>query len=96
MILNIVQKKIKKRSGFPYSRHYSVLSLDPKVGLLRTMAKRKKICLLIDEGGDPMFYGNRGKLLVGQEDYQPYLIIGMVEPKVGEIFTRQLRNSSIR
>ena len=35
--------------------------------------------LFIDESGDPVFYGNRKKLLVGTEGFQPYLIIGMVE-----------------
>ena len=34
---------------------------------------------LIDESGDPDFYGNRKKLLVGTEGFQPYLIIGMIE-----------------
>src|SRR5690606_36255726 len=33
----------------------------------------------IDESGDPVFYGNRKKLLVGVEGFQPYLIIGMIE-----------------
>ena len=33
----------------------------------------------IDESGDPTFYGNRKKLLVGTEGFQPYLIIGMIE-----------------
>lgn len=35
--------------------------------------------LFIDESGDPVFYGNRKKLLVGTEGFQPYLIIGMIE-----------------
>ena len=35
--------------------------------------------LFIDESGDPAFYGNRKKLLVGTEGFQPYLIIGMIE-----------------
>ena len=39
---------------------------------------RKKY-LFIDESGDPAFYGNRKKLLVGAEGFQPYLIVGMVE-----------------
>lgn len=38
-----------------------------------------KIYLFIDESGDPVFYGNRKKLLVGTEGFQPYLIIGMIE-----------------
>ncbi len=38
-----------------------------------------KIYLFIDESGDPTFYGNRKKLLVGIEGFQPYLIIGMIE-----------------
>jgi len=35
--------------------------------------------LFIDESGDPVFYGNRKKLLVGTEGFQPYLIMGMIE-----------------
>jgi len=35
--------------------------------------------LLIDESGDPDFYGSRKKLLVGTPGFQPYLIIGMIE-----------------
>jgi hypothetical protein len=35
--------------------------------------------LFIDESGDPVFYGNRKKLLIGTEGFQPYLIIGMIE-----------------
>ena len=35
--------------------------------------------LFIDESGDPVFYGNRKRLLVGTEGFQPYLIVGMVE-----------------
>lgn len=35
--------------------------------------------LFIDESGDPVFFGNRKKLLVGTEGFQPYLIIGMIE-----------------
>lgn len=35
--------------------------------------------LFIDESGDPFFYGNRKKLLVGSDGFQPYLIIGMIE-----------------
>lgn len=38
-----------------------------------------KTYLFIDESGDPAFYGNRKKLLVGTEGFQPYLIIGMIE-----------------
>lgn len=38
-----------------------------------------KSYLFIDESGDPAFYGNRKKLLVGTQGYQPYLIIGMIE-----------------
>ena len=38
-----------------------------------------KTYLFIDESGDPGFYGNRKKLLVGAEGFQPYLIIGMIE-----------------
>ena len=35
--------------------------------------------LFIDESGDPVFFGNRKKLLVGTEGFQPYLIIGLIE-----------------
>lgn len=38
-----------------------------------------KVYLFIDESGDPVFYGNRKKLLVGTTGFQPYLIIGMIE-----------------
>ena len=38
-----------------------------------------KTYLFIDESGDPVFQGNRKKLLVGTEGYQPFLIIGMIE-----------------
>jgi Protein of unknown function (DUF3800) len=38
-----------------------------------------KTYLFIDESGDPVFYGNRKKLLVGTEGFQSYLIIGMIE-----------------
>lgn len=40
---------------------------------------KRKTYLFIDESGDPTFYGNRKKLLVGTEGFQPYLIIGMIE-----------------
>lgn len=46
------------------------------------MSERKDILkayLFIDESGDPVFYGNRKKLLVGSGGFQPYLIIGMIE-----------------
>lgn len=33
----------------------------------------------IDESGDPDFFGNRKKILIGTEGFQPYLIIGMIE-----------------
>jgi hypothetical protein len=39
----------------------------------------QKRYLFIDESGDPVFYGNRKKLLVGAQGFQPYLIIGMIE-----------------
>lgn len=38
-----------------------------------------KTYLFIDESGDPIFYGNRKKLLAGTVGFQPYLIIGMIE-----------------
>jgi len=34
--------------------------------------------IFIDESGDPDFYGKRKKLLVGQEGYQPILIVGLI------------------
>jgi hypothetical protein len=40
---------------------------------------QNKIYLFIDESGDPAFYGNRKKLLVGTEGFQSHLIIGMIE-----------------
>jgi len=40
---------------------------------------QKKKYLFIDESGDPFFFGNRKKLLVGTEGFQPYLIIGVIE-----------------
>ena len=45
------------------------------------MSAPNKTYLFIDESGDPVFYGNRKKLLVGAEGFQPYLIIGMIETK---------------
>lgn len=41
--------------------------------------KELKKYYFIDESGDPHFYGNRKKLLVGTAGFQPYLIIGMIE-----------------
>jgi len=38
-----------------------------------------KSYIFIDESGDPVFYGNRKKLLLGEEGFQPYLIIGLIE-----------------
>ncbi len=38
-----------------------------------------KSYLLIDESGDPFFFANRNKLLIGTEGFQPYLIIGLVQ-----------------
>src|ERR1700722_5581397 len=46
-------------------------TIDPK-----TLSKSY---IFIDESGDPVFYGNRKKLLVGEEGFQPYLIIGLIE-----------------
>lgn len=43
------------------------------------MAVANKTYLFIDESGDPVYYGNRKKLLVDTEGFQPYLIIGMIE-----------------
>lgn len=43
------------------------------------MSEKSHKYLFIDESGDPVFYGNRKKLLVGTEGFQPYLIIGMIE-----------------
>jgi hypothetical protein len=44
-----------------------------------SMSEIIKRYLFIDESGDPVFYGNRKKLLVGTSGFQPYLIIGMIE-----------------
>jgi hypothetical protein len=44
-----------------------------------TQSTMRKKYLFIDESGDPAFYGNRKKLLIGTEGFQPYLIVGMVE-----------------
>jgi len=35
--------------------------------------------IFIDESGDPVFYGNRKKLLTDTDGFQPYLIIGLIE-----------------
>lgn len=43
------------------------------------MSSNNKKYILIDESGDPDFYGNRKKLLVGSPGFQPYLILGMIE-----------------
>jgi hypothetical protein len=43
------------------------------------MDKLPKKYIFIDESGDPVFYGNRRKLLVGSNGFQPYLIIGFIE-----------------
>lgn len=42
-------------------------------------AQEKKIYFFIDESGDPNFYGKGKKLLVGNQGYQPLLLIGMIE-----------------
>jgi hypothetical protein len=38
-----------------------------------------KSYLFIDESGDPFYFANRNKLLVGTEGFQPYLIIGLIQ-----------------
>lgn len=43
------------------------------------MTNNNKKYILIDESGDPDFYGNRKKLLVGSPGFQPYLILGMIK-----------------
>lgn len=45
------------------------------------MANCYKNYFFIDESGDPEFYGKRKKLLVGEEGYQPLLIMGMITTK---------------
>ena len=40
-----------------------------------------KCYLFIDESGDPVFFGNRNKLLFGTDGFQPYLIIGLIQTK---------------
>lgn len=47
-----------------------------------------KTYLFIDESGDPVFYGNRKKLLLGAEGFQPYLIIGMIETNNRKVLRR--------
>jgi hypothetical protein len=42
-----------------------------------TRLKRKYS--FIDESGDPDFFGNRHKLLVGTQGYQPLLLMGMIQ-----------------
>ena len=45
----------------------------------RTTYLANKTYLFIDESGDPVYYGNRKKLLLGTKGFQPYLIIGKIE-----------------
>lgn len=39
----------------------------------------KKVYFFIDESGDPNFYANRHKLLIGTPGYQPLLLMGMIQ-----------------
>ncbi|MDQ2719488.1 MAG: DUF3800 domain-containing protein [Bacteroidota bacterium] len=43
------------------------------------MPEANKVYVFIDESGDPVYYGNRKKLLVDTDGFQPYLFIGMIE-----------------
>lgn len=52
----------------------------------------EKLYLFIDESGDPSFYGNRKKLLVGREGFQPMLNLGLVTLKN----KRELRKKIIK
>jgi hypothetical protein len=56
------------------------------------MTEIKKVYLFIDESGDPVFYGNRKKLIVGTTGFQPYLIIGMIET----VDRKKLRKSVVK
>ena len=51
-----------------------------------------KTYLFIDESGDPVYYGNRKKLLVGIEGFQPYLIIGMIETDNRKVLRKAVVN----
>lgn len=50
----------------------------------------KKTYLFIDESGDPVFYGNRKKLIVGTTGFQPYLIIGMIETEDRKVLRKSV------
>jgi Protein of unknown function (DUF3800) len=39
----------------------------------------KKVYFFIDESGDPSFFGKKKKLLIGNEGFQPLLILGALE-----------------
>ena len=56
------------------------------------MNKLQKKYFLIDESGDPNFYANRKKLLIGTSGFQPYLIIGMVETNNRKILHKTVVN----
>lgn len=54
------------------------------------MAKQIKKYFFIDECGDPEFYGKGKKLLVGQQGYQPLLIIGMIRTHKRNVLRKQV------
>jgi hypothetical protein len=41
--------------------------------------EQKKKYFFIDESGDPSFYAKKKKILVGEDGFQPILLIGMIE-----------------
>jgi len=66
------------------------------------MSSNNKKYILIDESGDPDFYGNRKKLLIGTPGFQPYLILGMIETddrknlrKVVTTFMENIRSDNL-
>jgi len=42
-------------------------------------SEQRKKYFFIDESGDPSFYAKKKKILVGEEGFQPILLIGMIE-----------------
>lgn len=52
--------------------------------------QEKKIYFFIDESGDPNFYGKGKKLLVGNEGYQPLLLIGMIETENRKLLRKSI------
>lgn len=42
---------------------------------------KNKIYLFIDESGDASFYAKKNRLLIGEDGFQPLLILGMIQIK---------------